>query len=83
MIISPNNTDRSKQEGKEYQGQGIGAIEAFKYENARHEWLCCIYWEKWKAVCQTTAEYTRDPRGIFTCSSSFTDSAAVQFDVQV
>ena len=37
LIISPNNIIQTNQIRKDYQGHGIGAIEAFECENARRD----------------------------------------------
>ena len=37
--------------GKKY--EGIGAIETWVH---KCKWLCCVYWEKWNAICQTRAK---------------------------
>ena len=41
------------------------------------KYLCCDYWEKQRAICQTTAKYNRNSRGIFPCIVSFTDNPAI------
>ena len=45
------------------------------------KYLCCDYWEKQRAICQTTAKYNRNSRGIFPCIVSFTDNPAIIFPV--
>ena len=62
------NNDSSKREGS------IKELEQMKHLSVRKykKWLHWDYCEKWKAIYQTTAKYTRDPRSIFSlmwCSS--------------
>ena len=41
------------------------------------KYLRCDYWEKQRAIYQTTAKYNRNSRGIFPCIVSFTDNPAI------
>ena len=60
-FIAPNIM--MEQKGKGY--QGIRAIEVTGYENTSSDFKYCDYTKKNEKQCQTTARYTRDPRGIF------------------
>ena len=57
-------------EENENENQGIWAVETFKYENTRSDFVAIT-------------RKTKDPRGILACIDGFTDEPVVQCDVQV
>ena len=83
--ISPNNTTHQTDQYRKgtCQGQGIGAIEAFEYENARRDFVGITEKIENQYVRPLLKVYTRDPRGIFPCIDGFTVNPAVQCDIQV
>ena len=91
LIVLPNNNDGLKQEGVS-QIQRIGAIDAFKNENARHDFAAVTEKNEKQYVRLQLKVYPRDPRAILPCISQpifpfsqggFTYNPAVQCDVQV
>ena len=57
--------------------------EAFKYKNARRDFVAITEKNEKQYVRLQLKVYTRDPRGIPPCIDGFTDTPAVQCDVQV
>ena len=76
LVIWPNKYDASK-------AKGIGAIEAFEYENARNDFVAITEKNEKQYVRLHKTKYFRDPSGIFPCIDGFTDNPAVQCNVQV
>ena len=72
---------QTEQNRKEY--QGIGAIAAFEYENARDDFVAITEKNENQYVILYTAKYFKDPRGISHCIDGFTDNPAVQCNYQV
>ena len=50
-FIAPNIMTAQNEKGS----QGIWANEAFEHKNAKSDFKCCDYQEKWKTICQATA----------------------------
>ena len=54
----------------------IGAIEAFKYENARSDFIPIIEKNEKQYVRLSATKYFRDPMDIFPCIDGLTDNPA-------
>ena len=72
---------QTEQNRKEY--QGIGAIAAFEYENARDDFVAVTKKNESQYVILYAAKYFKDPRDISPGIDGFTDNPAVQCNVQV